>query len=119
MGINNDRFVTFEFIKNLVSKELIINFIENSIDDKELFIKYKTNSRETVWFNGNKAFNGRSVYAGNRNNNDGIRYAIKTANNFSVICPIGDNISIYIAVKIPSTNQNSKFKILTLDNIQV
>ena len=119
LGINNDRFVTFKFIKNLVSKELIINFIENSIDDKELFIKYKTNSRETVWFNGNRAFNGRSVYAGNRNNNDGIRYAIKTANNFSVICPIGDNISIYIAVKIPSTNQNSKFKILTLDNIQV
>ena len=69
-SINNDRFVTFKFTKNLVSKELIINFIENSIDDKELYIKYKTSNRETVWFNGNIPFNGRSVYAGNRTNND-------------------------------------------------
>ena len=118
-SISNDRFVTFKFTKNLVSKELIINFIENSIDDKELYIKYKTSNRETVWFNGNIPFNGRSVYAGNRTNNDGIRYSIKTLNNFFVICPIGDNIQIYISVKIPNNNQDSKFKLLTITNTQV
>ena len=72
-----------------------------------------------MWFNGNIPFNGRSVYAGNRTNNNGIRYAVKTINNYFVICPIGDNIQIYITVKIPNNNQNSKFKLLTITNTQV
>ena len=43
-NINNDRFVTFKFTKNLASKELIINFIENSDDDKELYTSCYSNA---------------------------------------------------------------------------
>ena len=91
---------------------MILNFH----NDKELYIKYKTNKRETIWFNANIPFNGRSVYAP-RNNGDGIRAQVKNINEFFINCPIGDNIIIYITIKIPNTNSNSKFKYLTLVNI--
>ena len=115
-NINNNRFVSFKFTKNLTSNELLVNIIENSHNDKQLYIKYKTTRRETVWFNGNVPFNGRSVYAP-RNNGDGIRLQVKNINEFFINCPIGDNIIIYITIKIPNTNSNSKFKYLTLINV--
>ena len=100
---------------SLISNELIVNILENSHDDKQLYIKYKSLTKESVWFDSSIPFNGRSIYAP-RNNGDGIRYETKNQNQFFVKSPIGDTIEIYIVIKIPTTNTNSKFKSITLSN---
>ena len=117
-SISGDKFVAFQFSKSLVSNQLTINFTNNSHNDKTIYVKFINSAgTETYWFNADKGFNGKSIFLSSRNNNDGIRNIAKTISTQKITCPTGCDMIIHIVVKIPTTNNNSKFKCISIDNI--
>lgn len=114
--INNTRFLTLKFVRNLTTNTLKINFTNNSANDKVLFVKFVNNSNlESVWFDCDKGFDNYYIFNSARVNGEGIRLNKKKLDEQNIACPTGNNMIIYLCIKIPS-NLNSKFEYISIDN---
>ena len=114
IGSTKNRWTLTKYTKiDGSSSDLSLYIEENSHDDKIIYIKYEIPDIpfESVWFYASTAFNGKNLFY-LRSNNDGIKDTTKinTMSTKFIKCPPVEDLTVYIAIGIPITNIDSKYK---------